>query len=262
MPLRIQIVSQCIETLATQQGYFATCKDIPRIEKQEPHSRKLAIVGGGQSTKQKLGMLRSWDGDIWGINSIASWLALQGVKSTYVTIDPGTPTPDECEGFVEDALIASSCHPDNRKRFKNVRLFDIVELNPAGIVGGTTTATRLPFLAAFLGYRDITFFGCEGSFPQGESHVNRNEIVGSELYVRAGDNLYLTTLQFLQQCETLAKILSNAPETLKSESGGLLDAMIQNMDTWQIEAVSGQLRESMLKIEGNSDIFTIPYQEA
>jgi hypothetical protein len=259
-PFRLKITADCHIPLQQWIDNAATCEGLGRIEKQAPHGRKLAIVGGGSSTEKSLEELKAWDGDIWAVNSTGPWLLKHGIQSTFITVDPA-PVEDFYTEGMTDALLATSCCPKLRERFQTVRLFDMVETHPDGIGGGTTTASRMPLVAILLGYYEISFFGCDSSFQLGRDHVDRNDATFDEaLVIRAGGTDYLTNLQLLQQAETMAEIMNLAPNVFRNRSGGLLEAIQKHPDTWEIAAVSDQLKQSLEAWNGKSGFYETPYE--
>ncbi|WP_341918683.1 hypothetical protein [Polaromonas sp. YR568] len=229
-----------------------------RIEKQQPHGRKLAVVGGGGSTALHIEALRSWDGEIWAINGTAAWLSRNGIRATLFTIDPGDVRLFDTSG-VDSALLATCCHPELREKFKTYRVFDLVETHPGGVMGGTTSASRAATLALSMGYYSIHFFGCDSSFEVGNDHVDRDEGIQEMAIVRAGGRDYTTYLEYLLQAECLSKLLMLAPSVFKSHSGGLLDAITANPDTWEVVAVSAQLKKSLEQINGANGLYEGAY---
>ena len=254
MTFRLEIIAQCTEPLERLKEYALTCAGIPRLPKKEPHGGKIAIVGGGPSVANRLDELREWDGEMWAINATAKWLKEHGVQSKFITVDP-SPFPDEMIDGVEEAYLATLCHPDLRTHFKKVSFFDMYETDPDGITGGTTTASRALSLAIHQGFYDITLYGCEGSFTIGQDHVDRNEMHPEMVVIQAGDEHFVTYLEYMTQTETLANMIRLAPNVFKQRSGGLLEAMIKHYDTWAIVAVSSDLKAQLEEINGPQGLF-------
>lgn len=254
MTFRLEIISQCVEPLERLKEYALTCADFPRLPKQEPHGGKLAIVGGSPSVANQLDELRTWDGEIWAINHTPSWLKKHGIASTFITVDPQGPEMFVTEG-VDKAYLATCCHPKLREQFKEVGFFDLCETEPNGMTGGTTTASRALSLAINQGFYDITLYGCEGSFTIGQDHVDRNEMHPEMVVIQAGDEHFVTYLEYIMQTETLANMIRLAPNVFKQRCGGLLEAMIKHYDTWAIVAVSAELKAQLEEINGPQGLF-------
>lgn len=253
MTFRLEITSQCIESLERLKENALTCAGLPRLPKKEPHGGKLAIVGSGPSVADRLDELREWNGEIWAINATAKWLDDRGIKSKFITVDPGL-FPEEMLA-VEEAYLATLCHPQMRNFFSKVSFFDMVETAPDGITGGTTTASRALSLAINQGFYDITLYGCEGSFTIGKDHIDRNEMRPEMVVIQAGDKHFMTYLEYMMQAETLANMIRLAPNVFKQRCGGLLEAMIDHFDTWAIVAVSESLKAHLEEVNGPQGLF-------
>lgn len=223
------------------------------VEHCAPHGRPLAIVGGGPSVLDVLDELKAWPGDIWAINNTAAWLAKHGIRSTLLSVDPDNFEFDKTG--VADALLASCCHP---KAFDglNVSMFHMIEHDPSGVAGGTSTASRAPALALRMGYFDMTFFGCEGSFVEAD-HVDRDEQKPEQLIIRAGAD-YKTTPPLLLQCECLSDLIREFP-CFHEKSGGLLRAMVKHPD-WEVVAVSGALKQNLIETNGDIGLYESKYE--
>jgi hypothetical protein len=129
------------------------------------------------------------------------------------------------------------------------------ETDPEGIIGGTTTASRAFSLGIHQGFYDITLYGCEGSFTIGQDHVDRNEMRQEMVVIQAGDEHFVTYLDYLTQTETLANMIRLAPNVFKQRCGGLLEAMINHYDTWAIVAVSGALKAHLEEVNGPQGLY-------
>ena len=224
---------------------WAQANDIPLVPISAPHSRKLAIVGGGPSVRSKLAKLRKWKGDIWAINATVYYLARKGISATLVTVDPITLTDEDFEAHTggKDALLAACCDPRLFEEYAGrVQAFYTRPSPYAPFVadGANTTATRLPMLAIKMGYRDMTFFGCEGSYED-ESHITENKRSAKRLYIQAGSMRYCTEPHFMLQSEWLAGLLTKYPDRVRDESGGLLRAMCRHPD-WTVIGVSDAMK--------------------
>jgi len=259
MPFRLQIESQCCASLDQLKANAATCDGIERIQPLAPHGGKVAIVGGGPSVTNHLDELRNWEGPIWAINNTASWLIERGIPAIYFSVDPSPHDTFKTDG-VTHAVLATCCDPKLRERFAEVAVFDMVETHPDGITGGTTSVSRACTLAIRCGFYDVTLFGVEGSFALGQDHVDRHQDLNEILVVRAGGKDYATYPEFLLQCEALAPLIQLAPNVFKQKSGGLLEAVVNYPDDWECVAVSAKLRDHLIERNGDSGIFTTPYE--
>jgi hypothetical protein len=261
-PFRIEIKTRCIASMDALLANAAANAHWPRVYRTARHERRLAVVGGGPLVIHDLDELRAWDGDIWAINHTAKWLNDQGVRATLYSIDP-MPMRTEAP----DALLANVCDPDLVKSFAGrLRMFDMAETHPDGIDGGLpgggiTSAIRAPALAFYMGYLDVSLFGCEGSFGETD-HVDRNEDEDMQLIVRAGGADYRTTPGFLAQCEQLSTLFRTLTAAFHNRSGGLLKAMIENPDSWEVVAVSAALKTHLEAVNGPCGMYEEPYRPA
>ena len=243
-------------------GNIALNAGKPRIGLQPAHGRKLAICGGGPSLHQHLDELRAFDGDIWACNLTGQWLGDQGISSIAVTVDPKPKPAFKRHPLVKGALFASCVSPDRFEQYPDAQVFDLVEdlpppkrdpdkiyLKPAqhppfaGVAGGSSTASRIPLLAVMMGYRDISFFGCDGSFAE-RTHSDRSETQKELMIIEAGGQKYLTSPSYYCAAQELAETISSVPEVFKCRSAGLLAAMLADPD-WSVIAVSDALKTNL-----------------
>jgi hypothetical protein len=251
--IRLELRSQCIVDHSTLRRNAEINAHYPR-----PVTR-LAVVGGGPLVVHDLEELRDWKGHIWAVNRTANWLKSQGIKSTFVTIDPQVWTH---EVEVDDCLVASCCDPSMFEKIKgkNVQIFDLSETHSDGVSGGVTTAVRMPSLALRMGYRDIHFFGCEGSYD-GNTHICGDYGSEHEMIIRAGGKDYRTSAEFVSQCENFEMLFRTIPAFLKNRSRGLLKAMCENPDTWEVVGVSDALKKH-LEEQNGPGFWDVPYKAA
>lgn len=223
------------------------------------NSARLAVVGLGDSAKEALPDLLTWDGDIWAVNGAASWLASNGICATMVTVDPQKFVAGSFDG-VESAIFASCADPEAFSAMHGrVEKFDLCEHADNGVVGGCTTASRIPALAIGLGFKEVTFFGCEGSFV-GSDHLNFNTGNDGQLIVKAGDFEYKTMPEWILQCQSLAHLIAEWPEIFKERCGGLLRGML-NDPNWSVVAVSATIKEQIETVSGACGLYEVPYQQ-
>jgi hypothetical protein len=242
----------------------------PVIRKAAPHDVPLAIVGGGPSAGRALDALREWPGHIWAINQGATWLIAQGVTAPVwlFSVDPGVELAQWVAG-VDRALLGTSCHPElfNALAGKDVAMFHTREVKglrmvedkdvknpPKAPMFGPSGVCRVFMPAALLGYKDITFFGCEGSIEE-KTHAYRDESGERtrRMIIRAGEREYVTTPDYYMTTRFLANVLREYPK-LKERSGGLLRGMLEHWDSWEVVAISTALREQIGAPQG------APYQ--
>lgn len=221
------------------------------------HDRKLAVCGGGPLLVHDLDELRAWDGEIWAINHTAAWLGKQGVRATFVSVDPILYNVEP----VEDALISLTCDMRLFQAFegKRVRAFEIFEVNEEVTLGGTSTVTRIPSLAMRLGFKEVHFFGCEGSYDA-QTHVDRNADEPYVVVVRAGGRDYKAEMALYLQCRELAAMFRAFPNVYHNRSGGLVRAMVEHPDTWEVVGVSTKMKELLEAENGQHGMYEGPDQ--
>jgi hypothetical protein len=266
MPFRIEFSTVGLVPEETYIEYARTniAAGFPEVMFAAPHDVPLAIVGGGPSAARALDELKDWPGHIWGINQTASWLIAQGVKAPVwlFTVDPDPCLADWVSG-VERALLGASCHPKlfEALKDKDVRLFHTREVpgvtrameetvNDGSNVPeikcnlmGPSSVCRVFLPAAMQGYKDVTFFGCEGSIEE-KTHAYRHEHRPRQMVIRAGDRDYITTPDFYITTLFLVNVMREFGK-LKERSGGLLRAMLEYPDTWEVVAFSEELRNKL-----------------
>lgn len=255
-PFRINFIALGSAHDVDMQARIKAC-DAPYARPRT--EQRLAVVGLGDSASRAINELREWDGDIWAINGAAAWLASQGIVSTMVTVDP-LPFPDSAFDGISSALFASCADPKAFELMRDrVEKFDMSEHADDGVFGGCTTATRMPALAIQLGYTDITFFGCEGSFTD-RNHVDSHRDYPEQLFIRAGGTDYRSVPEFVLQAQSLSALISEWPDIFKEKSGGLLRAMVKNKD-WSVVAVSASLKCQIEKVSGSYGLYETQYME-
>lgn len=218
---------------------------VPLVPVLAAHDRKLAIVGGGPSVQSKLAKLRKWGGDIWAINATTSYLTRKGIRNTLVSVDPITLDPQDFEVHkgAAGAILGACCDPRLFEEYAGRAQAFYTRANaraPFVASGGNTTATRLVLVAHSLGYQDITFFGCEGSYRD-ESHVGQSKRADQRLYILAGGVRYCTEPYMMLQGQWLSGLITKFPNHCHEQSGGLLRAMIHHPD-WTVVGVSDAMK--------------------
>lgn len=264
-PLRIDFTSQCTVGNDIQNQNVSDNEDIPHVSFTTVRPKKLAVVGGAPSAKDHLEELKKWDGDVWGINTTAVWLRDNGIGAKFFTVDPAHKigwSLGEDEAKRLDGAIVASCLT---KEFINalpgrVEKFHMSETKlPGSIMGGTTSAGRAPMLALLMGYREIHFFGCDSSTNDGHYAFNKPAHPEGELLVKAGDEVYRTTTGLYIQADEMSKMFHHHPDIFINRSEGLIKAMYENIDDWEVVGVSEELRENIVSHSGEC-VFDRPYE--
>lgn len=266
MPFRLEFQTVGLVSEETYLDYARTniAAGYPEVSFAEPHDVPLAVVGGGPSAARALEELRNWPGHIWGINQTAEWLISEGVKAPVwmFTVDPGHELADMVAG-VDRAFLGSSCHPAlfAALKGKDIRIFhtrdipgvtrSIEETANDGSdapaikcnLMGPSSVCRVFMPAAMSGYKYVTFFGCEGSIEE-TTHAYRHEHRPRQMVIRAGGVDYITTPDFYITTMFLSNVMKEFG-LLKEKSGGLLRAMLEHPDTWEVVALSEDLKNKI-----------------
>ena len=208
-------------------------------------TKMLAVIGGSPSVKSRVEEIKAFDGDIWIIASAYPWATSQGITGTYFSIDPSPENALEVSG-VTKAILGSPVHPDVFKALadQDVSVFDLVE-NEERLNHGVTTATAVPELAILLGYEQVTFYGCESSF-NGTTHAYRHDDHPHWMDIKTNGEEYRTRGDYFMQAEFLATMIRRFPNNFQERSGGLLSAMIADMD-YDCVRVSKPLHEVLTR---------------
>lgn len=270
MPFRLEFMTTGLvpDEVYSEQARINSLSGVPYIKLAEPHDTPLAVVGGGPSAGRHLEELQNWPGDVWGINQGAAWLTHVAPKAKIwmftVDPDPILASPEFIVG-VQRAILGMCASPKLFEAFrgKEVLMFD-PHVAPAAegdkdgggdpiLAGGPSSVCRTFVPAAVLGYKNVTYFGCEGSLegtitPDGSfkslSHAYRNEVRPRQMIVRCGGKDFVTTPDLYLTTIALAKFMKEYP-LIKEKSGGLLRGMLENPDTWEVVALSQVLRDQI-----------------
>ncbi len=253
-PFRISFKGVANVSLETLRDNIVSNRNVPNVPNVPKRNGRLAIVGGGASILNHIQDLQNWDGDIWGINKTPEWLFSHGIQSKLFSVDAvdvldSFASPDTVGGGV----FASWCSPRVISRYKNSVIAHMEPIVPGGIHGGSTSAASAPLIALAMGYHDVTYFGCEGSFC-GDTHAYKSEDATTQLIVRANGEDFRTLPPYLIQCQEMVKLLTAFPDFLHEKSGGLLRAMMHDK-TWEIVAVSESLKTHLEVINGKSGLY-------
>lgn len=215
---------------------------LPEPVEVESHNLRLAVVGGGPSIKEHLEELRAYD-EIWAINGACSYLRSQGIESVFFALDPH-PIVTQWATGAKKALLVDRCDPSTFEVLKDadVKVYSLA--NDGGkFLSGSSTATAAFNLAAVLGYRDVTFYGCESCYVA-SSHAYQDEARVDQMLVECGGYKYLTAPDYYIQAQELAQLIKAAPNCFRERSGGLLRAMIYN-DEHDVVGLSQSLQDAI-----------------
>ncbi len=225
----------------------------PYVSIVPPHDRKLAVVGGGPSVLDHVEELRGYK-DIWAINGACGWLRDRGIESTLLTLDPCDFLAPRVSG-AKKAILSSRCHPKVFEVLKDcdITLFDVVQdavlEGGYGIWASVSTASSVFQLATDYGFRDTTFYGCEGSYQQ-STHIYMDdpECSNFQFVVSCGGSEYLTAPDMYEQVKAMIPVMKTFSNHFKEKCGGLLRAMLAN-EEHDIVKVSRGLLAGLKPIE-------------
>lgn len=209
----------------------AYCRSL-NLPKPDYHGDRgpLAVVGGGHSVLHDLDTLRDWPGDIWACGSAYEFLRKNGIEATFFYVDPAANARLLPNG-AKKAIVGTCCDKSifDVLAGSEVAVFDLI-CTPEKTNHYVTTMTAAPFLALELGYKEITFFGADSCYEGGTTHAYAHNPVENSLHVLIDGAVYWTDIEFFMQAEFLAKVIRLLPNVLKEQSGGLLGAMVKNLD--------------------------------
>jgi hypothetical protein len=200
---------------------------LPHVSEQE--RPPLAVVGGGHSVLRALDELRAWPGDVWACGSAFHFCVAQGIRATFFCIDPQPETAPLGRG-AKHAIVCTSMDPAMFEELKDakVEIFDLIR-EEGKMNHWATTATSAPMLAVQMGYRDVSFFGCESSFEQ-DTHAYRHEQTPEQILVACNGQSFLSHPAYFMQAEYLSAVIRTAPHIFHDRSGGLLAGLIADPD--------------------------------
>lgn len=256
-PIRPGLTAICNTDNETIRKNIRMSRRYPRIELSVAKYLPAAVVGGGPSAKTNIEILKTWHerggSDIFAINDTARFLSDNGIQC-YIFSADCTEIPFKIGSLVKGAIFASRV---NRKQFlkfkrKEVRVFHMLEdverfFDPnlvPGFEGGGTSVCRTPLLLTRIGYQGVYYFGCEGSFYDFSHVTGKSDAISwNMMVIKAGDIEYLTNAAFVLQSKYLAEKIRKHPGLFVNVSSGLLKAMIENYDTWEVAAIGEDLRK-------------------
>jgi hypothetical protein len=204
---------------------------------------RLAIIGGGPSIHSHLEELKAWDGAIWAVNGAINWCIDNDIKAYFYTADASRKANWVYDlSRVRLAVLAPDVSPE-LVAYLQENGADISLTAP--IQSGPTSVNASDYLALQCGYRDMTYFGCEGSFAEPEMDANTHAFasfpIPDWIIVEVGGEYFKTKPEFVSQSIMLANIIKAFPRLFSEKSGGLLRAMIQHGPAYDVVMVSNTM---------------------
>lgn len=252
MPDKVKLrefMSTCVVDEAGRKRNLGSVmqRGLPMVQQLPEQTEPLAIVCSGPSVSDHLEELRAWNGSVWAINGAYHFLLDHGiVPDGFFGMDPlpglapyvARPHPKTT------FYICSICDP---AVFDRLDGFNVLLWNPDGegveypdgqwvIGGGTTAVTRAPYLALLQGYRDITLFGVDSSFRNGDPYCYRYrtyecDIDQPRMLVEVdGEGPFETELGLMKQVAQLHVLHQKFAGKLKFRCSGLLEAFMRSRE--------------------------------
>lgn len=209
---------------AEQQAAHARGLGLPS---PRPRHGNLAVVGGAHSVNAYVETLRRFDGDVWAINGAYGWCKERGINATFFTVDPEDVTVKFAIG-AKKAIVTPWCHPTMWEALKDADL-ELADFFPPF----SASAPNVSAIAFDLGYRSITYFGCDCSFSD-QTHTYQNHADPATMVVRCGGLDYLTTPAYYVQAKELASLCREF-RVCREMSGGLFRALVSDFEHEVVE---------------------------
>jgi Protein of unknown function DUF115 len=199
---------------------FRSClaRRLPFIQVEMPLPHSVAIVAGGPSVVNDLETIRNWKGFVVAINGAHDWLQDNGITpGALILCDPRPRVAGYCKHPNDTTiyLIKPCCDPSvfDALQGKRVVLWD------PNIAGGPTCSTAaLPILRT-IGFRELHLFGVDSSFEHETTHgvlnFGKADPAADSVFVRVGNEVFVTEVQLAMQVQYLWRIIETAPADTK-----------------------------------------------
>lgn len=244
--MKVQWISECPVPISRTLYNIGRCKELGLPGLSERADRPpLAVVGGGPSVADYVDELRAFKGDIWTSGSAFPYITSLGIESTFFTIDQSPQLAIDGRG-AKKAILATCCDPSVFKELATaqIEVFDLCSSGP-GANHNATTITAAPRVSIDMGYRDVTFYGCDSSFRVG-SHAYDTTPIGDMVKVTCLGVEFVTRPSFIMQAEFMAEIFRMAPCIFKLRGDGLIEKMIIDSEI-DVTAAVPHLADQLLK---------------
>mgnify|MGYP003394737530 CR=1 FL=1 len=244
--MKVKWNSECPVPIKRTEYNIGRCKELglPGLSVKSDRP-PLAVVGGGPSVADFVDELRAFKGDIWTSGSAFPYVTSLGIESTFFTIDQSPQLAIDGKG-AKKAILATCCDPSVFKELAtaHIEVFDLRSSGPEAN-HNATTITAAPRISIDMGYRDITFYGCDSSFREG-SHAYDTDEIGDMVKVVCCGKEFITRPSFMMQGEFMAEIFRMAPNVFKLRGDGLMEKMIINPEC-DVTHAAPHLAEQLLK---------------
>lgn len=225
----------------------AVARNLPRVVARKKRPGKVAIVASAPSVGDYVDLLKSWDGEIWGINRALAWMIHRDIKPTgFLGIDPEPILKDCLPNIPEDVTyyLAAQVHPCvfDYLKDRNVKLWFMADSQvrlPKDvylIYGGSTCLGRAPNLAYALGYREVHIFGGDSSYTH-KQYVHGDELPPNWCPAEINGRIFKTQRNLIQQASEFVEQMvewSRPPDPLSVTLYG--DGLLQAWYAHQCES--------------------------
>lgn len=185
----------------------------------------LAICGGGPSLAGHVSEIKEFP-VVFAINGAYRFLVSHGVDATIISVDHDKAIADFCRG-ARRAIVATRCAPEVFAALDAsaawVRVFEV----PGDVAGASSTASTFIEVASRMGFRKVTFFGCESCFKD-RTHAYGTDASMPTITVRADGREFTTRADYYLQAREISTAIREHPGAIRERSGGLLRAMVRD----------------------------------
>jgi hypothetical protein len=193
----------------------------------KPERSRLAVIGGASSIADHVEEMKNFDGDRLIVAGAWKWCQDRWIDGAFFSVDPQAFIADLAKPRPEKALVASCSDAAVFAALSGaaVSTFEVKWNEKMNHCGTTVTA------GFWLGmeYQETVFYGCDSSYGA-MSHAYEDGPHKLLLQVKCNGEIFVTDPLMLMQAEFMSTVLRKFPETFKSRSGGLLQAMIVEGD--------------------------------
>lgn len=215
-------------------------------------SGRLAVIGGGPSIIEHIHELKNWDGEIWAVNGATKWCSDHDIDAWFYTCDA---MPVSKWTYDLTRVKKAAITPDISPETVGHLLKNGAQVTVTGLArSGPTSANASDYLALECGYRNVTYFGCEGSFAEpafeAATHAFASSPIDDWIIVEVGGEHFKTKAEFVSQSIYLAATIKEFPHVFSEKSGGLLRAMIEHGSEYDVVMVANTLYAKLVdKVE-------------
>ena len=213
----------CSDGTIVRQVRECLARDLPELRSEPAHDRIMVVAGSGPSLR----LLTEGEGDIFALGGAHDWLVDRGiVPHAWINADPLPLVANYLQRPHPNVTYYIASH-SHRFVFDALRGYRVtvwhdetgVDLKPAIrearrgqehilVCGGSTGATRAPFLGYELGYRTFRFRGVDGS----GGYITRAQRLRGPLAGHCAGKAFAVPPNFIHQAkafETMRDLLTD-----------------------------------------------------